>query len=129
VYAHLLEQRNVPASAVAKFYKQVINLSCGFIGSNLAKFVTPALCMWSVVTDNTENPGDDRTPGVAKRKQPWWTRTERDRERARVMFEHHSGLLSHGWASIPTRKRTDKLAGTHASEQLLHFKKPRDTNP
>jgi len=92
------------------------------------KFVTPALCMWSVDTENPENPGDDRTPGVAKRKQPWWTLTQQGREKNREMFEHHSGLLKYGWASIPTRKRTDKLAGTHTSEQLLHFKKPRDSN-
>jgi hypothetical protein len=84
--------------------------------------------MWSVDTENPENPGDDRTPGVAKRKQPWWTLTQQGREKNREMFEHHSGLLKYGWASIPTRKRTDKLAGTHTSEQLLHFKKPRDSN-
>jgi hypothetical protein len=36
VYRYLLEQRNVfsGSSAVAKFYKSVVNLSCGFFGSN-----------------------------------------------------------------------------------------------
>jgi len=72
------------------------------------KFVTPALCCWSVITDDTVNK-IFKMPGISQ------TATQSD------IYQKHSNLLHYGHTVIPTKRRKQKLAGVQMVDMDFNF--------
>ena len=71
------------------------------------KFVTPTVCMWSLMKDNDNNQ-IYKMPGVPKKSNA-------------LMYEKHCQYLREGIMTVPTQRRVNKIAGPRTSNLDLHY--------